>query len=188
MFAAVAAIFMLISSGTSKTADYFKYSDCDFECSSRNISCVITEINPSYFPCECLVNADQCVSLAADDQVCLQPGASALGGSKIWPDFQRHKNETTTTTTHTSTTNSDVTTTTTHMTTTNSDVTTATPPHTDRDNPFIYLTVILAVTNALCLAAIGFLLRRLRQNSTPSYSHIPSNEVYQETVQDIEDI
>ena len=139
MFAAVAAIFMLISSGTSKTADYFKYSDCDFECSSRNISCVITEINPSYFPCECLVNADQCVSLAADDQVCLQPGASALGGSKIWPDFQRHKNETTTTTTHTSTTNSDVTTTTTHMTTTNSDVTTATPPHTDRDRTFIYI-------------------------------------------------
>ena len=107
MIVAIAAVFMLFASGRSKTEDYFKYSDCDFEFTSRNISCVITEINPSYFPCECLVNADQCISLAADDQVCLQPGASALGGSGIWLDFQRHRNGTTTT--HMSTTSGDVT-------------------------------------------------------------------------------
>lgn len=174
MLVTVVQIFAFIISGACETEDYFEYSDCDFECTRRNISCMITEINLSYFPCECLVETSQCVSLATDDQVCLRPGASALGGSKIWPDFSRHRNATTTTTTHTPTTNGDVT-------------TTPSPTHT-RDTTFIFLTVILAITNALTLAATAFLFRKLRNRTTANYSQLPSNEIYQETVQNNDEI
>ena len=147
---------------------FFEYTDCDVDCVERNVSCVIVEINPSYFPCECLVNGDQCVALASESQVCLRPNAKALGGERIWNDFERHRNISVSTTTPFST----------------SSTTTNKPRMAESCNEYLIPLIALALTNAASIISNIYLFIKIRNRTNSDYSRIPpSNEVYQATVQ-----
>ena len=68
--------------------DYFTYNDCDLSCRIKNISCAITEISKTYFPCECIESPQACENLASDYTVCLRFNQPPLGGSLIWNDYK----------------------------------------------------------------------------------------------------
>ena len=93
----VTALAALLCSMTV-TAAFFTYDDCDDNCKRKFISCTISEETKSFFLCHCIKNELACEELATPVVVCLRPGgAPALGGAKIWNDFQ-NRNESTTTT------------------------------------------------------------------------------------------
>ena len=66
--------------------EFFTYDDCDPQCISRAVSCIIEEISKTYFPCECFKSAIACELHAKSSVVCLRPGMPALGGADIWKD------------------------------------------------------------------------------------------------------
>ena len=68
---------------------FFTYKDCDPQCISRSVSCIIEEISPTYFPCECFESSIACELHAKPSIVCLRPGMPATGGTDIWNDWVR---------------------------------------------------------------------------------------------------
>lgn len=71
----------------STTAFFDYHRDCMQECQRQNLPCTISEISPQFFPCDCILTADACLSRASPEVVCLQPDASPSGGSEIWLAF-----------------------------------------------------------------------------------------------------
>ena len=83
---------------------YFQYDDCDESCKQLKESCTITEISPDYFPIQCFKDEHKCAAVASDQEVCLRPNKTPLGGRDIWNDFHKHAIITTTTLEPTTTT------------------------------------------------------------------------------------
>ena len=86
---------LTVSIGT-QSHSFFTYSDCDVECQSKEISCIISEQMKQYFACHCLQSENTCEMLATPRVVCLRPHGEPIGGGDIWSDFE-HRNSTTTT-------------------------------------------------------------------------------------------
>ena len=81
-----------------RAAAYFDYqADCLDECINAGMDCTITEINKKNFPCECMDDRQVCIKQATDFTVCIMSNGTALGGAKIWNDFNdwAHPNHTT---------------------------------------------------------------------------------------------
>lgn len=150
---------------------YFQYTDCDAVCVEQNISCVIVEINPTYFPCECLVDGDRCAALATDMQVCLRPHVNPIGGENIWHDFERHRNTNVSTTTQAPSPTSS---------------TTSKPPIVAEScYQFIAPLTTLALTNAATCIALIYLLFKQRSRTSTDYSRMPRDRtVYKDTVRE----
>ena len=96
------AVILLVA--ILKGDTYFQYDDCDDSCKRMNESCTIIEISPDYFPSQCFKDEHKCAAIASDQEVCLRPNKSPLGGKDIWNDFHRHEVITTTTSEPTTTT------------------------------------------------------------------------------------
>ena len=84
-------ILLLTLTITTHTIDaYFTYSDCLPRCRDRP-HCIITRIAMSNFNTQCINNADDCEIKASDDVACISSDTPTMGGSLIWPDFEKNK-------------------------------------------------------------------------------------------------
>ena len=79
--------------------EFFTYQDCDKECLTQSVSCIIEEVSKTYFSCECLKSSMVCELHAKPTVVCLRPDRPALGGEDIWIDWRDYHNKNVTTTT-----------------------------------------------------------------------------------------
>ena len=91
-------VLMLLLVIVKADHDFFEYSDCGSTCTNQRVNCVISEDEAENFEVKCCSSED-CEALASNTVVCLQPGKAPLGGSDIWPDFQRSVHPSTTTVT-----------------------------------------------------------------------------------------
>ena len=80
--------FLMLMLAVASTAAFFDYkTDCISECQRENLSCIISELSPQHFPCDCMDTEDACRSRATPVVVCLTPGGQPKGGSEIWQAY-----------------------------------------------------------------------------------------------------
>ena len=90
-------VLAALSCSVSVTAAFFTYDDCDDTCKEEFVSCTISEETKKFFLCHCIKSELACELQAIPVVVCLRPGvAPALGGAKIWNDFEKRNSSTTT--------------------------------------------------------------------------------------------
>ena len=152
----------------STSCEYFTYNDCDPDCVTQAISCIIEEISKTYFNCECLVSSTACELHAKTTVVCLQPDKPRLGGEDIWIDWYNYHNRNTTT------------------------VRPTPSPRPDAPVGTKVGHIVVAGTIIIILAIFAFLVYRGIKRS--SYQHVPStpgisrqDSVYRETTQSLQE-
>lgn len=73
------------------TSAFFKYEkDCIKWCTQKRLPCLITELSPNHFPCDCFQDAENCKENANDRAVCLLPDGKSFGGNDIWIDYYNY--------------------------------------------------------------------------------------------------
>ena len=86
--------FLMLMLAVTSTAAFFDYrTDCIPECQRQNLSCVISELSPQHFPCDCMDTADACLSRATPAVVCLTPSGEPRGGSEIWQAYWNYTHQ-----------------------------------------------------------------------------------------------
>ena len=79
---------LMLMLAVASTAAFFDYrTDCISECQRRNLSCIISELSPKHFPCDCMDTEDACISRATPVVVCLTPEGQPKGGNQIWQAY-----------------------------------------------------------------------------------------------------
>ena len=69
----------------ASTSAYFDYkTDCSANCQRHNLPCIITELSPVHFPCDCVDTDGDCAEHASPTVVCLMPDAPPIGGNESW--------------------------------------------------------------------------------------------------------
>ena len=146
---------------------YFEYDDCNSPCRQSALCCLIEEISPTYFPCECLETEIICEIQAKASAVCLCPGKEAIGGQSIYPDWKKHHSTTTIKPTSTTASSS-----------TPEPPTTRQPPeptpHPSKSELFLILPIFVAI---LLLIPVGYyMINSLRRRESASIRVLPLNE------------
>lgn len=166
-------LILVILIGSSSC--FFEYRDCDVQCQRKALPCIIEEINPNYFTCECMDSGLACEVQAGPKVPCLRPGKPAIGGEDIYRDWLRHHSTTTTppSTTTANTTDSP------SGSTTIAPVPTPSPSKLRIVLPIAFIAMILVISSATYL--IRNYLQRRNYSRVPSESPMINLATYQRT-------
>lgn len=82
-------ILVILSAKIAIRSNYFEYrEDCDVDCVSSNLPCVIAEPVHDVFTKVCVESSQLCEQQSSRTKVCLRPNSLPMGGQDIWPDYR----------------------------------------------------------------------------------------------------